>query len=160
MSKIIQHLRADRAGWERHDIVPLDGEIALLRTEDGATLLKIGDGEHPFSALASLTGEVKSGSGDAHILCHGEDLRFGTLAALSISLPTVIREDYYATLSFDSQGDAPTALSYPAVPKIHFTGEDALDGIFVPDGGKHYTVFLWYDGRMQGLVRGVLLDSE
>ncbi len=158
MSKIIQHLRADRAGWEQNDIVPMDGELALLRTEDGGTLIKIGDGEHPFSALDSLTGEVKSGSGDSHTLCHGEDLRFGALTALALSFPTLIREDYYATLSFDSPSDAPTALSYPAEPKIHFTGEDVLEGIFIPDAGKHYTVFLWYDGKMQGLVRGILLD--
>ena len=160
MSKIIQHLRADRAGWEQHDIVPMDGELALLRTEDGGTLIKIGDGEHPFSALASLTGEVKTGSGDTHILCHGEDLRFGALPALSLSFPALIREDYYAALSFDSPADAPTALSYPDIPRIHFTGEDVLEGVFVPDVGKHYTVFLWYDGRMQGLARGVTLDSE
>lgn len=160
MIKSIQHLRADRAGWEQNDIIPLDGEIALLRTEDGGTLIKIGDGEHPFSTLASLTGEVKNGSGDSHILCHGEDLRFGALPSFSLALPAVIREDYYASLTFDSPSDAPTALSYPAEPKIHFTGEDVAEGIFVPDAGKHYTVFLWYDGKMQGLVRGVVLDTE
>ena len=160
MSKIIQHLRADRAGWERHDIVPMDGEIALLRTEDGGTLIKIGDGEHPFSLLASLTGEVKHSIEDTHVLCHGEDLRLGTVSAFSLSLPDAIREDYYASLSFDSPSDAPTAFSYPEAPKIYFTGEDVLDGIFVPDVGKHYTLFLWYDGKMQGLARGVALDTE
>ncbi len=160
MSKIIQHLRADREGWALHDIIPMDGELALLRTEDGGTLIKIGDGEHPFSALASLTGEVVKGAADTHLLRHGEDLRFDTLKALSLSLPDAIREDYYAALSFDSPSDTPTALSYPEAPRIYFTGDDVLEGIFIPDIGKHYTVFLWYDGKMQGLARGVALDTQ
>ena len=65
MSKIIQHLRADRETWAQHDIIPEDGELALLRIEGGGTLIKIGNGEHPFSALDSLTGEVKINESDA-----------------------------------------------------------------------------------------------
>ena len=160
MSDIIQHLRADSDGWAQNDIVPRDGELALLRTHDGGTLIKIGDGKTPFSALSSLTGEVRSGTESALTLRHGDDTRFGALTALSLSFPEAVREDYYSTVCFDSPADAPTALSYPASPSICFSGDDVLDGVFVPDTGKHYTLLFWYDGRMQGLARGVTLAAE
>ena len=160
MANTIQHLRARRDVWAQHDIIPKDGELALLRTDDGGTLIKIGDGEHRFSELSSLTGEARSGSGDTHILRHGEDTRFSSIESLSLSLPVIIREDYYSILSFDSPMDSPTALSYPETPKIFFSGDDVFDGVFVPDVGKHYTLLLWYDGRLQGLTRGVMLESE
>lgn len=159
MSHIIQHLRATREGWALYDIIPKDGELALLQMEDGGALIKIGDGEHPFSELASLTGEVVSRSGDTLLLRHGEEARYDSLSALTLSFPTVIREDYYAALSFDSPAAAPTALSYPKEPKIFFSGDDVAEGVFVPDVAKHYSLFFWYDGRMQGLVRGVALET-
>ena len=160
MANTIQHLRAGRAVWEQHDIIPLDGELALLRTDDGGTLIKIGDGAHRFSELSSLTGEARSESGSTVLLRHGEDIRFPASEALSLSLPESIREDYYSILSFDSPIDSPTAFSYPEEPKIHFSGDDVMDGVFIPDGGKHYTLLFWYDGRMQGLSRGVTIASE
>ncbi len=160
MASTIQHLRATRAVWAEHDIVPLDGELALLRTDDGGTLIKIGDGAHRFSELSSLTGEVAAGNGTNHLLRHGEDTRFFSVEALSLSFPAVIREDYYSTLSFDSPAESPTALSYPEDPQIYFSGDDVMEGIFVPDGGKHYTLLFWYDGRMQGLARGVTVETE
>lgn len=158
MPKIIQHLRADRAGWAQQDIIPKEGELALLCIE-GGTLIKIGDGTQPFSALSSLTGEVKSGTGEQATLRHGDDLRFSQATALSVFFPDFIREDYYASLSFDSPADMPTALSYPASPHIYFSGDDVADGIFVPNVNKHYTILFWHDGRMQALARGVTLDS-
>ena len=63
-------------------------------------------------------------------------------------------------VSFDSPIDAPTALTYPAEPKIYFSGDGVMDGIFIPDSGKHYTLLFWYDGKIQGLSRGVTLASE
>ncbi len=159
MSHIIQHLRADREGWALHDIIPKDGELALLQTEDGGTLIKIGDGEHPFSELSSLTGEVVNPSGESLLLRHGEEARYDTLSALTLSFPTAIREDYYAALSFDSPQNIPTALSYPEAPKIYFSGDDVVEGVFIPDHSKHYSLFFWYDGRMQGLVRGVAVET-
>ncbi len=160
MANTIQHLRATRSVWEQHDIIPLDGELALLRTDDGGTLIKVGDGTHRFSELSSLLGEVENAAGDTLVLRHGADARLESPAALALSFPSLIREDYYAVVSFDSPTDAPTALSYPEEPAVLFSGDDVLDGIFVPDGGKHYTLFFWYDGRMQGLARGVTLASE
>ena len=117
MSHIIQHLRANREGWALYDIIPKDGELALLQMEDGGTLIKIGDGEHPFSELSSLTGEVVSRSGDTLLLRHGEEARYDSLSVLTLSFPAVIREDYYASISFDSPSASPTALSYPEAPK-------------------------------------------
>lgn len=159
MSHTIQHLRANREGWALHDIIPADGELALLQIGDGGTLIKIGDGERPFSELASLTGEVVRGSSDQLLLRHGEEARYDVLSSLTLSFPYVIREDYYAALSFDSPQNTPTALSYPEAPKIYFSGDDVSEGIFVPDVKKHYSLFFWYDGRMQGLVRGVTVEA-
>ncbi len=158
MSKIIQHLRANREEWAKQDIIPEEGELALLCIE-GGTLIKIGDGTHPFSELSSLTGEVRSGGGEEALLRHGDDMRFSEAAAIAVSFPAFIREDYYATLTFDSPLDAPTALSYPAEPHISFSGDDVAEGFFIPDAGKHYTLLFWHDGKMQGLVRGVALAS-
>lgn len=160
MPNIIQHLRADRDGWAQYDIIPKDGELALLKTEDGGTLVKIGDGEHRFSELDSLTGEVSNKTDEALVLRHGEDARYGELALLYMSFPPIIREDYYASVSFDStSGQTPTSFIYPETPKIHFSGDDVIDGVFVPDAAKHYSLFFWYDGRMQGLVRRVDLET-
>ena len=160
MPNIIQHLRADREGWALHDIIPKDGELALLQTEDGGTLIKIGDGTHRFSELASLTGEVSNKTGETLLLRHGEEARFGTLRTLNFSFPASIREDYYASVSFDSpSGSVPTSFVYPETPKIYFSGDDVIDGVFVPDAAKHYSLFFWYDGRMQGLVRRVDLET-
>ena len=156
MANIIQHLRADREEWSQHDIIPADGEIALLKTEDGGTLVKIGDGDHRFSELDSLTGEVSNKSGEYLILRHGEEARYGLLPLLYMTFPQSIREDFYASVSFDSpSGLVPTSLVYPATPKIYFSGDDVFEGIFVPAADKHYTLFFWYDGRFQCVVRGV-----
>ena len=88
MSHTIQHLRANREGWALHDIIPADGELALLQIGDGGTLIKIGDGERPFSELASLTGEVVRGSSDQLLLRHGEEARYDVLSSLTLSFPT------------------------------------------------------------------------
>ena len=160
MANTIQHLRADRAVWAQHDIIPEDGELALLRTDDGATLIKVGDGVHRFSELPTVTGEALRGDTGNLLLRHGEDTHFEALEALSLSFPQALREDYYSLLSFDSPADAPTALTYPAEPRIFFSGDDVMDGIFIPGGGKHYPLLFWYDGRIQGLSRGVTLASE
>ncbi len=157
MSKVIQHLRADREQWAQADIIPAEGELALLCI-GGGTLIKIGDGTHPFSELSSLTGEVKEGDGAQALLRHGDDMRFSEAEAIAVSFPDFIREDYYASLSFDSPIDTPTELSYPEEPHIHFSGDDVAEGLFIPAAGKHYTLLFWHDGRMQGLVRGVTLD--
>jgi long-chain acyl-CoA synthetase len=47
-----------------------------------------------------------------------------------------------------------------ACTSVDFSGDDVLEGVFVPDTEKHYTLLFWYDGRMQGLVRGVSVASE
>ncbi len=160
MANTIQHLRASRAVWAQHDIIPKDGELALLRTEDGATLIKIGDGIHHFSELSAVAGEAYKESESTHLLRHGEDAHFEIIESLSLAFPQNLREDYYSMLSFDSPAEAPTALVYPEDPWIYFSGDDVMDGIFVPEGGKHYTLLFWYDGKIQGLSRGVSLASE
>jgi hypothetical protein len=39
--------------------------------------------------------------------------------------------------------------------KFVFTGGDVENEIFVPQPEKHYTIMLWYDGRVEGCTRGV-----
>ena len=61
--------------------------------------------------------------------------------------------DFYAIIVFDSGTEAPPEFYTDEECKI--TGDDTRDGVFTPIAGKHYTVFLWYDGTKQGFVRGV-----
>jgi len=149
---IIQHLRGTRGNWEDNDLVIPDGELALLR-ENGRTRIKIGDGSTPFSKLPFTDGAIKQLSGGGHVfLCTGDDVRLGACAQLMLNLPDVIDEDFYATVTFDSPSN--TATVFGTSHSIVMTGDNTDAGCFIPVPGCHYTVLVWYDGTMQGLVRG------
>lgn len=154
---ILQLLRGSAAQWQEYDIVPADGEVALLRTAGGRTRIKIGNGTDPFSALCCQDGEVIKGmQGSQLTLRHGADHRLGTTETVMIQYPAVYDEDFFATVTFDSPS-TPTSFSCPLTPALHVTGDAVTDGIFVPQASTHYTVLFWYDGGMQALVRGVAL---
>ena len=153
MSKSIQHLRADAAEWAQNDITPRDGELALMRTESGSYRIKIGNGETPFSGLDSVMGFVKHPDGETVTPTMGGDYRFGIMTALTINMPEKFDEDFYTMITFDSDESA-TVLTYPT-GTVSFSGDSVEDGVFVPEAKMHYTVFIWYDGKMQCLVRGV-----
>jgi hypothetical protein len=52
--KRMQQLRGASAQWAADDIVPLDGELAIERLDDGSIKMKVGDGTTDYLALADL----------------------------------------------------------------------------------------------------------
>ena len=153
MIKSVRHLRADESEWSGNDIIVPDGEIAILKTRSGGTRLKVGNGEKRFSELPSITGEAVTEVGAKSItLRHGRSYRLGETASLQISFPDVMDDDYYSEVSFDSGIDA-TELEFSK--KVRLTGDGVADEDFLPSPKTHYTVFIWYDGELQGIVRGL-----
>lgn len=153
MIKSIRHLRAGEAEWKQNDIVIPDGEIAILKTKAGNVKIKIGNGESKFSELPSLIGDIGKSEENGNItLLHGKSYRLGETAFLSISFPAVIDDDYYSEISFDSGVDA---TEFSATGKLRLTGDGVADEDFMPSPNTHYTIFIWYDGSMQGIVRGL-----
>ena len=70
---------------------------------------------------------------------------------LPLSLPKDYDLDYCSMLCFDTRrSDCDFTLA-----DVYFTGDDTVDGEFVPIEGKRYTVFIWYDSTFQAVVRGV-----
>ena len=83
---------------------------------------------------------------------HGRSYRLGECAELTLSFPAKLDDDYYCELSFDSGADA-TELVVNG--KVRLTGDGVADEELLPEPKTHYTVFIWYDGELQGLVRGL-----
>ena len=153
MIKSIRHLRGRESEWLLNDVVIPDGEIVILKTKSGGARLKIGNGVDKFSALPTLgTDAVKRDGGGALTLHHGKSYRLGASQTLTLTLPETIDEDYYSEVSFDSGADA-TELEI--VGKIRLSGDDVADEELMPKANTHYTVFVWYDGDVQGIVRGL-----
>ena len=156
MFKSIQHLRADAEEWSENDVVPRDGEIALMRTACGSSRMKIGNGEDKFSELDTIMGFVRHTDGNTLTPVCGGDYRLGEKAALELVMPSAFDEDFYAMITFDSPS-TPTTVTYPA-GVLTFSGDSVDKGAFVPEAMTHYTLFIWYDGKMQCLVRGVTYE--
>ncbi len=153
MIKSIRHLRADEGGWLANDIVVPDGEIAILKTRGGRVRVKIGNGVDKFSHLSSLgTDAVTENSPELLTLHHGKSYRLGTVSSMTLRIPDTIDEDYYSEVSFDSGKDA-TELEF--LGKVRLSGDDVADEELMPRANTHYTVFVWYDGNVQGIVRGL-----
>lgn len=153
MIKSIKHLRADENEWKNHDIVIPDGEIAILRTKGGNLKIKIGNGEKKFSELPSLLGDaVLSENNRSITLLHGKSYRLGEVASVSIDFPSVIDDDYYSEISFDSGVDA---TEFEVTGKLRLSGDGVADEELLPEPNTHYTIFVWYDGSLQGIVRGL-----
>ena len=106
-------------------------------------------------AISEVTGSfietVKTDSGSI-TLEHARIYRLGECHSLTVSVPKSIADEYFSELSFDS-GDSATEFSSAAM--IRFSGDDVADEVFIPKENMHYTIFLWYDGEIQGVVRGI-----
>lgn len=152
MIKSIRHLRANADEWERSDIVIPDGELALLKTKAGNVRIKIGNGESKFSQLPSITGDSLSCSEESLLLLHGRSYRFKETPSLTLHFPDILDDDYYAEVSFDSGTDA---TEFSISGKARLTGDDVADEELLPKPHTHYTVFFWFDGEIQGIVRGL-----
>ena len=64
---------------------------------------------------------------------------FGERAAITITLPTAIANDYISGFTFVS-GATPTSLTMPT--EIKFSGVDCFDGSFTPTANKTYQVII------------------
>ena len=153
MPNKVKHLRGTLDEWRESDAVIDDGEIALAITESGRYRMKIGNGRDKFSELEMFGGEVYNYHGHTGVLMrHCADVRLGEVAEITITIPSVIDDDYYALLTFDS-GAIATEMNYPL--GIRFTGDSVYNGNFIPEEEMHYTMIIWFDGELQCHVRGV-----
>ena len=146
------------AAWEAENPVLTYGEIAVAYGNGGSCVIKIGDGTTPFCDLPGIGGGVRHGGSGALTVTpkHGDDLRLGELTSLALRIPSSFDEDFYSFLTFDSPNE-PTVFSHSGGAVI-FSGDDVLSGVFTPLAGKHYSLLVFYDGRMQCIVRGVEND--
>lgn len=152
MIKSIRHLRGDEEEWERYDAVIPDGEIAILKTRGGLSKIKVGNGFDTFSALPSLTGDSVNTSEREITLMHGKSYRLGECESLVLKFPSAIDDDYYAEVSFDSGADG---TEFSTEKKVRLSGDGVADEELLPSENTHYTVFIWFDGELQGIVRGI-----
>ena len=83
---------------------------------------------------------------------HARIYRLGDCPTLQIDLPPEVADEYFSEISFNSP-KSPTSLSFGS--DVHLSGDDVADGILMPKPNMHYTLFLWYDGENQGVVRGI-----
>ena len=157
--KIIQHLRATEAEWASNDIVIPDGEIAILKLQGGRSMMKIGNGALKYSELPFAFGEsARHSDNTVQVieLKHGTSHRCAELFSLTLVVPSSPDSDFGAEISFDS-GKTPTDFTLVG-REIRFTGDGTADGVFMPEENFHYNIFIWYDGTMQGVVRGIPND--
>ncbi len=154
--KSIRHRRGALSEWESINPVIPDGEIALIKRDTGYDIA-IGDGETPFNELRTLSGRIiTDNSGDWLIedtLRAGDDHRFDLVEELYLDIALPIPDDFFATITFISD-DPATTLSLPEDLDVYFTGTDCEEGVFSPVEYMRYNVFFFYDGSMQGVVRG------
>ena len=152
MIKSIRHLCGSEDQWRLHDAVIPNAEIAIVKTKGGNQKIKIGNGRDKFSALPCITGESVRTDAETVTLLHARSYRLKTAYALEISFPEEIDDDYYSEISFDSGDDA---TEFSVNGKLRLSGDDVAGGELIPCPNTHYTVFVWYDGNMQGVVRGL-----
>ena len=155
MPNKVKHLRASADLWAQNDAVIDDGELALLKTESGRYRMKIGNGEQKFSELELFGGEVYYTSNEEIVLKHCADVRLGEIESVTVSFPSVLDDDYYALLTFDTPMYGAEVIIDPPC-KMRFTGSSiAADNSFAPLPDMHYTLIIWYDGELQCHVRGI-----
>lgn len=153
MPNKVKHLRGTAAEWTEHDPVIDDGELALLITDTGRYRMKIGNGEDKFSDLEMFGGEVYNLSETEVTMKHCADIRLGTCDTLTVNFPNKMDDDYYSVLTFTSPLYDMT-FSHTA-SAIWFSGSDCYERVFAPAINMHYTLFFWYDGKIQCHVRGI-----
>ena len=88
-------------------------------------------------------------------LSHNTETRCNTLTNLIITAttPTDMSEQFISSIKFTS-GETATVLEYPE--EIKMTGEDCIDGKFVPITNKRYNIIFDFDGvYLIGVVGGV-----
>lgn len=155
MIRSIRHLVGSEGDWITHDLVIPKGEIAFLESASGRYRMKIGNGTNKFSELPFTDGNLHSISSGSLLLSHATYYKAkGALTDITLMAPEYIDEDFYCEVSFIS-GDDATEFETSGVTAFRFTGDGTADGSFIPEANMRYTIFIWYDGELQGTVRGI-----
>ena len=152
MKKSIRLMRADSSAWERINPVIADGEPVIERTAAGSVRIKIGNGKDRFASLPSLLGDTVKTDAAIIELSGGKSFRLGTVPALHLVMPKVYDDEFSCEVSFDSGVDA---TEFSVSEGIRFSGDGVADEELMPIPKTHYTLFIWYDGSFQGIVRGI-----
>lgn len=80
------------------------------------------------------------------------EYRCGEVTSVTITLPEEIPDDYAAYIVFTSGTTAAEAV-YP--DSIKWSGDDVIDGVFIPVASRRYNIGIWYDGvNVNAVARG------
>ena len=80
------------------------------------------------------------------------EYRCGEVTSVTITLPEEIPNDYAAYIVFTSGTTAAEAV-YPDT--IEWSGDDVIDGVFIPIASRRYNIGIWYDGvNVNAVARG------
>lgn len=80
------------------------------------------------------------------------EYRCGEVTSVTITLPEEIPDDYAAYIAFTSGTTAAEAV-YP--DSIKWSGDDVIDGVFIPVASRRYNIGIWYDGvNVNAAARG------
>ena len=154
MIKSIRHLTGSESDWAAYDVVIPKGEIALLETASGRLRMKIGNGSQRFSQLPFTDGNCAQIHDGTLTVEHATYYKGGALASLTLMAPQYIDDDFYCEVSFISGADA-TEFDTAGAGVFSFTGDGTAGGVFIPEENMRYTIFIWFDGALQGAVRGI-----
>lgn len=80
------------------------------------------------------------------------EYRCGEVTSVTITLPEEIPDDYAAYIVFTS-GTTEAEAVYP--DSIKWSGDDVIDGVFIPIASRRYNIGIWYDGvNVNAVARG------
>ncbi len=148
MSFKVKHLRGYKEEWTASQYIPEDGEIALIRQQDGSYRMKIGNGRARIEALPCVSREVITTPGATEVFpMHNQDVRVEIVSNLTVNIPYPIPEDYSSRVSF--QAGSSMRLMIRANEQIYYSGAVTSSSQFTPKTDARYTIFFWYDGRMR-----------
>lgn len=83
------------------------------------------------------------------------EYRCGEVTSVTITLPEEIPDDYAAYIVFTSGTTAAEAV-YPDT--IEWSGDDVIDGVFIPVASRRYNIGIWYDGvNVNAAARGAVV---
>ncbi len=123
-----------------------NGELILNQIEAANTYLSKSEAESTYvqpimlNSYQPITSVVTVDSSDSSVtLNYNFIFNFGERAAITITLPTTIANDYITGFTFVS-GATPTSLTMPT--EIKFSGVDCFDGSFTPTANKTYQVII------------------
>ena len=146
----------------RSGLLENDGEHTLadffrdLLSGEAAEYLRVGE-ETLSEALAgkeSISRVFTAEGSGSLALPNASDLRLGELGTLTVILPHEPKQDYGASLVFDTKSEN-GASTIDFTESVKWSGDDVLSEHFMPFASRHYTCYIWYDGAYQGIVRSV-----